>query len=184
MVPWKVFYSYSHRDSDSRERLAMYLAPLRHQKKIVEWYDRQIQPGTDWDKEISEQLNSAHLILFLVTEDFLASDYCFGVEVERALTRLKAGEVRVVPILLRPCLWQESRFSELQIIPRDAKAISSLTSPQEGFDSVANEIRALVSASPPSLSEEPRRPAEQRAFESSLDLVRGQIQSYARLYER
>src|SRR5262249_52435434 len=110
--------------------------------------------------------------------------YCFGVEVERALTRLKAGEVRVVPILLRPCLWQESRFSELQIIPRDAKAISSLTSPQEGFDSVANEIRALVSASPPSLSEEPRRPAEQRAFESSLDLVRGQIQSYARLYER
>lgn len=184
MAPWRVFYSYSHKDAQLRERLATYLAPLRQQKKIAEWYDREIKPGADWDTEISEQLNSAHLILLLVTEDFLASDYCFGVEVERALVRLKAGEVRVVPVLLRPCLWQESRFSELQIIPRDAKAVSSWTSPQDAFVDVANEIRAVVSESPPSSSTAPLKPIEQRAFESSLDLVRTQIQSYARLYER
>jgi len=185
MDPWRLFYSYSHKDADLRARLATYLAPLRQQKKIVEWYDRDIKPGGDWDKEISEQLKSAHLILLLVTEDFLASDYCFGVEVEHALARLKAGEVQVVPVSLRPCLWEESRFSELQIIPRDAKPISSLTSPEDGFVNVANEIRVLVSDSPPSSSsEQPHKPAEQRVFESSLDLVRGQIQSYARLYER
>ncbi len=184
MNPWRVFYSYSHQDADLRDRLATYLAPLRQQKKIIEWYDRKIMPGADWDTEISEQLTSANLILLLVTEDFLASDYCFGIEVERALARLKAGEVRVVPVLLRPCLWQESRFSELQIIPREAKPVSSWASPQDGFVNVANEIRALVSESAPSPSEEPPRPTEPRAFESSLDLVRGQVQSYARLYER
>ena len=183
-MPWRVFYSYSHRDADLRARLATYLAPLRQQKKIVEWHDRRIEPGGDWENEISEQLNSAHLILLLVTEDFLASEYCFGVEVERALARLKSGEVSVVPVLVKPCLWQESRFSELQIIPRDAKAITSWTSSDEAFVNVANEIRKLVSEPPPSPREDAPKSLEVQAFESSLDLVRGQIQSYARLYER
>src|SRR3954468_21393565 len=116
-MPWRVFYSYSHRDAELRNRLAIYLAPLRQQKKIVEWYDRKIEPGADWEIEISTQLDSAHLILLLVSEDFLASEYSFGVEVERAMARLKRGEAKVVPILFKPCLWQESRFSDMQIIP-------------------------------------------------------------------
>jgi TIR domain len=125
MHPWRVFYSYSHLDGGLRDRLGTYLAPLRRQNRIEEWHDRKIEPGANWDTEISSRLESAHLILLLLSADFLNSDYCFGVEVEKALARLKRGEVKVVPILLRPCLWQQSPFSELQIIPRDAKAVKS-----------------------------------------------------------
>ena len=181
---WRVFYSYSHRDVKLRERLATYLAPLRQQKKIVEWHDRKIEPGANWESEISSQLDSADLILLLVSEDFLASDYCFGVEVERALARLKRGEVRVVPILLKPCLWQESRFSELQIIPREAKPIISWVSQEEAFVEVANEIRMLVSEPPPSPTQSSPEPNEDYRFYASLDLVRDQVRSFARLYER
>jgi len=183
-VPWRIFYSYSHRDAELRDRLATYLAPLKYQKKIDDWYDRQIQPGTDWESEISGQLDSAHLILLLVSEDFLASEYCFGVEVDRALARLKRGEVKVVPVLLKPCLWQESRFSDLQIVPRDAKAITLSASPEQAFSDVANEIRKLVSEPPPSLTQASPEPNETYRFDASLDLVRGQVRSYARLYER
>lgn len=179
---WQVFYSYSHKDAELRERLSIYLAPLARQKKIAEWHDRQIEPGADWENEISSHLESADLILLLVSADFLASEYCFGVEVERALTRLKQGVAKVIPILLRPCLWEESRFSELQIIPRNAKPITSWLSPEEALTDVASEISKLVSASPP-LPPDPARP-EVRGFQSSLDLVRGQVRSYARLYER
>src|SRR5580704_13353766 len=142
MQPWRVFYSYSHLDAGLRERLGTYLAPLRRQTKIEEWHDRKIEPGANWDTEISSRLESAHLILLLLSADFLNSDYCFGVEVEKALARLKRGEVKVVPILLRPCLWQQSPFSELQIIPRDAEAIKSSqwASDDEAFTDVANEI--------------------------------------------
>jgi hypothetical protein len=183
-MAWQVFYSYSHRDAELRERLGTYLAPLRHQQKIVEWHDREIKPGADWETEISAQLESAHLILLLVSADFLASEYCFGVEVEKALTRLKRGEVKVVPVLLKPCLWEESRFSELQIIPRDAKAITSWASAEEAFKDVANEIRKLVAEPPPSPSEPSAEHREAHRFDSSLDLVRGQVRSYAHLYER
>jgi len=78
--------------------------------------------------------------VLLISADFLASEYCFGVEVEKAFARLKRGEVKVVPILLKPCLWEESRFSVLQIIPRDARAITSWASTEEAFKDVAQEI--------------------------------------------
>jgi TIR domain-containing protein/HEAT repeat protein len=181
IMGWRVFYSYSHKDAELRDRLGTYLAPLVHQRKIVEWHDRKIEPGANWETEISSQLEFAHLILLLVSADFLASEYCFGVEVETALTRLKRGEVKVVPVLLKPCLWKESRFSELQIIPREAKAITSWTSPEEALSDVADEISKLVSAPPPSPPSE--HPASHR-FDSSLDLVRRQVCSYAHLYER
>ena len=183
-MSWRVFYSYSHKDAELRDRLGKYLAPLVHQKKIVEWHDRKIAPGGNWETEISSQLEFAHLILLLVSADFLASEYCFGVEVEKALTRLKRGEAKVVPVLLKPCLWKESRFSELQILPRDAKAITSWKSPEEALTDVADEISKLVSASPPSPSEIPSEHSEPHRFDSSLDLVRGQVRSYAHLYER
>jgi hypothetical protein len=181
IMGWRVFYSYSHKDAELRDRLGTFLAPLAHQRKILEWHDRKIEPGTNWETEISSQLEFAHLILLLVSADFLASEYCFGVEVERALTRLKRGEVKVVPVLLKPCLWKESRFSELQIIPRDAKAITSWASPEEALSDVADEISKLVLAPPPS---PPSEQPESHRFESSLDLVRGQVRSYAHLYER
>jgi hypothetical protein len=183
-MAWRVFYSYSHKDADLRERLGTYLAPLKQQRKISEWTDRKIEPGANWDSEIKAQLNSADLILLLVSADFLASEYCFGVEVEKALIRLKRGEVKVVPILLRPCLWEESRFSELQIIPRNEKAITSWVSVDEAIKDVASEIRNLVSEPPPTQPKSSAEAREPHRLDSSLDLVRGQIRSYANLYER
>jgi TIR domain len=183
-MAWRVFYSYSHKDADLRERLATYLAPLKQQRKISEWHDRRVEPGADWDTEINDELDSADLILLLVSADFLASEYCFGVEVEKALVRLKRGEVKVVPVLLKPCLWEESRFSELQIIPRDARAITSWASVDEALRDVANEIRKIVSEAPPTQPKSSSGAYEPHRFDASLDLVRGQIRSYANLYER
>jgi TIR domain-containing protein/HEAT repeat protein len=183
-MAWRVFYSYSHKDADLRERLGTYLAPLVQQKKIIEWHDRKIEPGANWDTEIKAELDAADLILLLVSADFLASEYCFGAELERALFRLKRGEVKVVPVLLRPCLWKESRFSELQMIPRDARPMTQWASIDDALDNVASEIGKLVSE-PPSLQPEASPSArEPQRFDSSLALVRDQIRSYAKLYER
>ena len=100
------------------------------------------------------------------------------------MTGLKSDEVKVVPILLRPCQWKESRFSELQLIPRNAKAITSWSSTDEALNDVADEIRNIVSGSPPSSPRPSFDPDKSHPLESSLDLVRAQVRCYARLYER
>ena len=185
-MTWQTFYSYAHEDAELRDRLAVYLAPLRRKGKIVEWHDRRIEPGTDWDDEISNQLDTANLVLLLLSPDFLASDYCFGVEVERCLARLKGGSLRVIPVLLRPCLWEDSPFSEMQIIPRNAKPLSSAASPEEAWKEVALEISKLVSEPPPSVSptSSTNTASAGNLADSSLNLMRAQVRSYARLYER
>jgi hypothetical protein len=183
-MAWRLFYSYSHKDADLRGLLGTHLAPLKRRQKISEWHDRKIEPGANWHTEISSQLETADLILFLLSADFMESEYCFGVEVEKAMERAKRDEVKIAPILLRPCLWQESPFSELQIIPRDARAITAWPSLDGAFEDVASEIRKIVSESPPSRSTASTAAVEPRRFDSSLDLVREQVRSYARLYER
>jgi len=181
MCAWNLFYSYSHSDALLRDELAKFLAPLKHQGRIVEWYDRKIEPGLRWESAISDNLQSADLVLLLVSADFLASDYCFGVEVELALERNSSGSARVIPILLKPCLWEESRFRELQILPRDARPVTSWPSPEDAFLTIANEINVITKEAPRAS----RGQATQREDTTAdLTLVRGQIIAYARLYER
>ena len=80
---------------------------LQLQGLISLWHDRLIVPGTDWAKAIDTHLETASIILLLVSADFLASDYCVGIEMKRALERQGASEALVIPILVRQVDWRE-----------------------------------------------------------------------------
>jgi hypothetical protein len=184
-VSWNVFYSYSHKDETLRDQLATYLAPLKQKGLIVEWHDRKIQPGADWNSEIASRIESADLVIMLLSPDFLASEYCFGVEMEAAFARTKSDDLKLAPVLMRPCLWEDSRFSALQMIPRDAKPVTGSRLVDEALKAVALEIRGIVSQEKPKSAPKPGSAATPKAMPaSSLDLVRNQIHAYARLYER
>jgi hypothetical protein len=178
-MPWRVFYSYSHADESLRNQLAKYLAPLKQKGSIIEWHDRSIEPGGDWNQKISDKLDSSDIVIALLSPDFLASEYCFGIEMEKAFSRLKREEIRLVPVLLRPCMWEESRFSAIQMIPRDSKPVTSWPSVDEALKNVAMEIREIVSQAKP----ESIRPLDD-LDPTFMSLVRAQVQSYGRLYER
>src|SRR5437763_7551065 len=94
-----IFYSYTHEDEPLRQQLEKHLAVLRRQGLILEWYDRQIIAGTEWAHEIDVHLETASIILLLVSPDFLASDYCYDIEMQRALELHQLGEVHVIPII-------------------------------------------------------------------------------------
>lgn len=112
-----VFYSYAHEDELLREQLEKCLSMLRRQGLISEWHDRQIAAGTEWAKEIDAYLETASVILLLVRSDFIASHYCYDIEMQRALERHARGEARVIPVILRPCEWREAPFAHLQVLP-------------------------------------------------------------------
>ena len=109
----EVFYSYSHEDEELRQQLENHLSILRRQGVITDWHYRQIGAGREWEGEIDAHLNTAHVILLLISSDFIASDYCYDVEMQRAMERHEAGEARVIPVILRPVDWEAAPFSHL-----------------------------------------------------------------------
>ena len=123
--PVKLFISYSHKDEALWNELATHLDILKRQGTIAVWYDRKIGAGAEWANQIDDNLREADIILLLISSYFIASDYCYDIELELAMKRHEAGEVLVVPIILRPVDWSGASFGKLQAFPKDAKAITT-----------------------------------------------------------
>lgn len=144
----KIFMSYSHADEALRDLLEKQLAMLKREGAIETWHDRRISAGDSLDGQIDAQLQVADVILLLLSPDFLDSRYCYDVEMKAAMERLNAGEVRVIPVILRPCDWLSpvSPFRSLKAIPRDGKPITQWADRDEAMLDVVKEIRTALPA--------------------------------------
>jgi len=145
-MPVEIFCCYARKDKPLLSELRTHLMPLQRQGYITLWADTDIDAGTEWEEEINKHLNTAQIILLLVSSDFIASEYCYGKEMTRAMERHKAGEAQVVPIILRPVLWKHAPFGILQALPTDAKPIIGSTwhNQDEALLDVANGIQKIV----------------------------------------
>src|SRR6266699_3441905 len=112
-----IFFCYTHEDEPLLVKLKSHLSPLQREQLINMWHDRDISAGIEWEREIDNHLNTAQIILLLVSPDFMNSEYCYSIEMKRALERYKAGEVIVIPVILRHCLWKRSPIGKLQVLP-------------------------------------------------------------------
>jgi hypothetical protein len=137
-----LFYSYSHRDEAFREELEKHLSLLKRRGVITDWSDRKIGVGTEWKDSIDAQVELAQVILLMVSADFIASDYCYDVELKRAMERHEKGEVRIVPVILRPCDWADAPFGKLQALPKDARPVTKWSSQDEAWLDVVRGIRS------------------------------------------
>jgi len=137
----KVFFSYSHKDEELRDKLEEHLACLKREGVIQSWYDRQIEAGTEWAKQIDVRLDKFDIILLLISASFINSDYCWGIELEQSMKRHEAGEACVIPVILRPVSWKKAPFGKLQALPKDAKPVETWNNLNEAFVSVTEGIR-------------------------------------------
>jgi hypothetical protein len=137
----KVFISYSHKDEALRNELENHLAMLKRDGTIETWHDRRIVAGSNLDAAISESLESADIILLLISASFLASDYCYDIEMVRALAKNAEGTAVVIPVILRPCDWLSSPFGKLRATPNDGKEVTMFANQDEAFAIVAKDVR-------------------------------------------
>lgn len=142
--PIKVFVSYARRDQDLCVELIKHLKILKNQGWIQDWHDGQISAGSEWEKEIETHLNSAQIILLVISSDFLASDYCYHKELKKALERHDHREACVIPVILRPTDWYDAPFGKLQVLPEGALPITKWENHDDAFLSVARGIRQIV----------------------------------------
>ncbi len=142
-----VFFSYAHEDEKLCKRLETHLTLLKRQGIISTWNDRNISAGREWKREVDAHLNTAQIILLLVSPDFAASDYCYSVEMKRAMERHERGEAHVIPIIIRPVAdWQEAPFGKLKALPTNGKPVTDRYwhTQDEAFSHVVQEISQAI----------------------------------------
>ncbi|MGO9122014.1 MAG: COR domain-containing protein [Desulfomonilaceae bacterium] len=142
--PIRLFYSYSHADDRFRSDLNNHLMILKRQGLIESWDDRMIEAGEDWKHSIDANLEGADIILLLISSDFMASKYCYEIEMKRALERHENKETRVIPILIRDCNWRIAPFSKLQALPKDGKAANKWRNRDSAWRNISEEIERVV----------------------------------------
>ena len=103
-----------------------------------------ISAGQEWKDQINDNLNTAQIILLLVSSDFLNSDYCYDIEMVRAMELHQEGAGCVIPIILRPCLWSMASFGKLQALPTGAQPITSAPNRDEAFSDVALGLKTAI----------------------------------------
>jgi len=124
--------------------LVTHLAALKRQSVITDWHDRKIGVGTEFAREIDAHLKEARLILLLVSPDFIASDYCYNIEVSRAMEKHEGGDAIVIPVILKPCDWEKTSFGSLQALPTNAKPVAMWDNEDSAFLDITNGIREAV----------------------------------------
>src|SRR6516164_5345067 len=135
----KIFFCYAHEDEALLNKLKAHLKPLQRQELIDTWHDRDISAGAEWEAEIKKQLETADILLLLISPDFMDSEYCYAKEMKRALERHERGEARVILIILRHVHWQDV-LGNLQILPTDGKPVKSWRDEDEAFFDVVKGI--------------------------------------------
>ena len=139
-----VFVSYSHIDERAKDELLKHLQPLTTSRLIEAWTDRQIKGGENWDDKIGQALEKADIILLIISIDFINSDYCYGIEMERAMEKHADGTARVIPVIYRNCMWSQAPFAGLQALPKDAKPVMSWESVDDAFVNIAEGIKTVA----------------------------------------
>jgi hypothetical protein len=144
--PVSLFYCYAPEDEPLRKELEKHLTLLQRGGYITSFRGRGIGVGEDWRADIERQMAEARVILLLVSADFLASDYLYEVELERALQRRATSreEVLVLGVLLRPTDWKHGKLTTVEMLPtQGAKPVSvtSWPSHDDAFERVARDLR-------------------------------------------
>ena len=139
-----IFISYSHEDSEWRDKVEKNLKPLqRYYENIDSWSDKKIMASDVWKEEIDKALEKATIAILLVSTDFLASDFITNEELQPLLDKAQNEGTRIMPIIVRPCaFFEESGLSKYQAV-NDPKMPLSGMSVYEQENKLVEMVKAI-----------------------------------------
>lgn len=142
-----IFISYSHRDSDWKDRLVTHLGVLQYQNLLQFWTDDEIRIGEPWLQKIQTAMNTATVAILLVSAHSLTSSFILREEIKRLLERRDGEGLPIFPILVRPCAWKMVPWlAQMQLRPRNGVPLSAGTEHQidENLTAIVEEINAIL----------------------------------------
>lgn len=140
-----LFFSYAHEDRSFLDALQKHLSMLKRQGLINDWYDQDVSAGGNQQEEVRLHINSAHIILLLISPDFIASDTLYNGELAYVLAHHHMNRAHVVPIILRDTEgWEQTEFGQLLALPRERKPLTSWPNRDAAYSSIVKDIRRLI----------------------------------------
>lgn len=126
----QVFISYSRNDKKSRDDLHKMLTPLLREKQLKIWDDTYIVPGAKWFEAIINAINTAKAAIFLVSPDFLASNFIITHELNPVLEAAEKNHITVFWVAVDYCLYQHTKLKPYQAVNNPAKPLNSFSGAQ------------------------------------------------------
>lgn len=136
----RVFISYAHRDAAALDAFRAVAEPLLAGHDVVLWCDHELRAGDIFHQRLEYEAAISDVVVFLVSEAFMGSEYCQKVELVWALERANALDVRVVPVILEDCAWQETVLRHFNATPPYGRPVRDFPSESEGFRLAAQSI--------------------------------------------
>jgi formylglycine-generating enzyme required for sulfatase activity len=148
-APLKTFIIYARADAAFKNELLLHLHPFVENGLIQKWVDSDLLPGEDWEKRIEQELEAAHLVIMLVSADALSSEFIRKKELKTAIEKKRAGSARVIPVLVRDCMWElNPDIAELQLLPRGdngrIQGVAAWLSRDSAWTGVCKELHQLI----------------------------------------
>ncbi|MGD1853215.1 MAG: COR domain-containing protein [Leptolyngbyaceae cyanobacterium] len=145
MTTPKIFISYAHEDEPFKNKLDKMMAGMKRREVIETWQDRLIEPGDDWYESIQVAMDDADIALLLISDDFIESRFINETEVPKLLERRQAEGMRVIPIIVRPCLWtSEPILKKLQALPKDGNPVITFDRDNGARDQAWTDIAKAI----------------------------------------
>ena len=173
--PLKGFITYSHEDTEAKNKLRKRLAVMEQQNELVTWDDGQLTPGDGaLQEDILKNVADSDLLLYLVSAASLAKNY------NKELAEAIKGGKRVIPIILEHCDWLRHQLSGFEVLPHKGDPINKWQSESDGWQNVVKGIRKVVemqtqAASSSSSTSETERQAELVFQQGNVLMMLGQL---------
>ena len=135
----KMFIAYAYKDTKAKDQLMMCLHGIKSEGLISIWHDNEILAGDKWRDTIFSDLNDSDILLYLVSVDSLASRNC-----NRELSIALKEHIRIIPIILENCDWQNHQLSNFEVLPEKGKPITEWDPESKGWQSVIKGIRIAI----------------------------------------
>ena len=125
----KVFISYSHKDKVWLELVKKNLDVLKShlQIDIDIWDDQKLEVGDLWKDNIKSGLDDAGIAIFLVSTDFLSSNFINQEEIPPILENSAKNGTVILPIILKFCYFDASKLSKYQALNTPSTPLSTMT---------------------------------------------------------
>ncbi|QQS28078.1 MAG: toll/interleukin-1 receptor domain-containing protein [Sphingobacteriales bacterium] len=139
-----LYIAYDEADTEFKEELVEHLSFLRREGLIEIWHKQKIEAGENMEERRKQELDKAQVILLLISSDFVNSDEIYENEVVVSVERHRQERSRVIPVIVRECLWKTGLLSNLSPLPVGGKAVNNWQDRDAAFKNIVSEIQKVI----------------------------------------